>query len=135
MFIFVLYTIHKIPNYYIMTDKSSKNWISMSDHALTKQIGNFVRHQRVEQNKTQDALAMESGISRSTLSLLERGETVTVATLIQVLRMLDRLDIMDSFEIKETISPLDLVKKQKVNRQRVRVKSKGTEKKEQQIDW
>lgn len=135
MFIFVLHTIHKIPNYYIMTDKSSKNWISMSDQALTEQIGTFVRHHRVEQNKTQDALALESGISRSTLSLLERGETVTVATLIQVLRMLDRLDIMDSFEIKETISPLDLVKKQKVNRQRVRVKSKGTEKKEQQIDW
>jgi len=135
MFKFVLYTIHKILNYYIMTDKSSKNWISMSDQALTEQIGTFVRHHRVKQNKTQYTLALESGISRSTLSLLERGETVTVATLIQVLRMLDRLDIMDSFEIKETISPLDLVKKQKVNRQRVRLKSKGTEKKEEQIDW
>ena len=69
-----------------MTDISYTNWISMSDKALAEQIGAFIKHHRLVQNKTQESLAQAAGISRSTLSLLERGETVTLATLIQVLK-------------------------------------------------
>ena len=118
-----------------MTDKSYKEWVSMSDKALMKQIGEFVKHHRMEQNKTQDVLASEVGISRSTISLLERGETVTVPTLIQVLRMLDQLGIMEVFEVRETISPLALVKKQKEKRQRARRKSGIEEEKTEETDW
>lgn len=103
-----------------MTDKSFIDWVSMSDKALTKHIGGFVRHHRLEQRKTQQALAKAAGISRSTLSLLERGETVTVTTLIQVLRVLDQLQALNTFDVKETISPLALVKLQKSKRQRAR---------------
>ena len=101
-----------------MTDKSFNNWTAMSDNALAKHIGTFVRHHRLEQNQTQDTLATASAISRSTLSLLERGETVTLATLIQVLRVLDQLHIMEAFVVEKSISPLALVKKQKEERQR-----------------
>jgi len=110
-----------------MTDKSFKEWASMSDKALSEYIGSFVRHHRMEQNKTQDELASEAGISRSTLSLLERGETVTVTTLIQVLRVLDQLSVLNAFEVRETLSPLALAKLQKEKRQRVRSKSKKDE--------
>ncbi len=103
-----------------MTDKSFKQWHSMSDKALTMQIGAFIRYHRLEKNKTQDALAYEAGISRSTLSLLERGETVTLATLIRVLRILDQLQVMDAFDISETISPLMLAKAEKEKRIRAR---------------
>lgn len=82
-----------------MADISYNNWDSLSDRALVEQIGTFVKHHRLEQNKTQDVLANAAGISRSTLSLLERGETVTLATLIQVLRVLDQLHIMEVFTI------------------------------------
>jgi transcriptional regulator with XRE-family HTH domain len=105
-----------------MTDKSFKEWASMSDKALTEYIGAFVRHHRMEQSKTQEDLAAAAGISRSTLSLLERGETITVVTLIQVLRVLDQLSVLNAFEVKETISPLALVKLQKGKRQRIRSK-------------
>ena len=47
-----------------MTDISYKNWNSMSDQALVAQIGAFIKHQRMEQNKTQDVLASAAGISR-----------------------------------------------------------------------
>jgi transcriptional regulator with XRE-family HTH domain len=117
-----------------MTDISFKEWASMSDNALAKYIGAFVRHHRMEQNKTQDELATAAGISRSTLSLLERGETVTVTTLIQVLRVLDQLSVLNAFEVKETISPLALVKLQKEKRQRVRSKS-GKDKNQKDTDW
>ena len=90
----------------------------MSDNAIVKQIGAFIKHQRMEQNKTQAILANAAGISRSTLSLLERGETVTLATLIRVLRILDVLYILDAFVVHQTISPLLLAKIEKDKRKR-----------------
>jgi transcriptional regulator with XRE-family HTH domain len=103
-----------------MTTDSFTNWTSMSDQALAAHIGAFVRHHRLEQNRTQDALAHAAGISRSTLSLLERGQTVTLATLIQVLRVLDQLQVMDAFVVEQRVSPLVLARMQKEKRQRAR---------------
>ena len=117
-----------------MTDNSFTKWTSMSDKVLAENIGTFVRYHRMEQNKTQDEIAAAAGISRSTLSLLERGETVTVSTLIQVLRVLDQLAVMNSFEVRETLSPLALAKLQKEKRQRARSKSKKEDNNET-TDW
>lgn len=52
-----------------MNDKSFKNWYAMTDQTIASQIGAFVKHHRLEQNKTQDVLSKEAGISRSTTSL------------------------------------------------------------------
>jgi DNA-binding XRE family transcriptional regulator len=108
-----------------MNEKSYKNWVSMSDKSLLEHIGTFVKHHRLEQNKTQDALANAAGISRSTLSLLERGEAVTLASLIQVLRVLDQLQVMETFVVQETISPLVLAKIEQGKRKRARSKKKN----------
>lgn len=112
-----------------MNGKSYTNWDSMSDIALSKQIGDFIKHQRVQQNKTQEEIATKAGMSRSTLSLLERGQVVTLASLIQVLRVLDLLHIMDSFKILTTMSPIAMAKKEKEKRQRAR-STKDTDKNE-----
>jgi len=101
-----------------MTDISFKNWNSMNDKALAEYIGAFVKNHRMEQNKTQDVLAKAAGISRSTLSLLERGETVTLATLIQVMRVLGQLHIMDVFSIQQTVSPMALARMEQNKRKR-----------------
>jgi transcriptional regulator with XRE-family HTH domain len=115
-----------------MNDKTFKEWHSMSDHALTAHIGVFVKHHRLEQNKTQDVLSHEAGISRSTLSLLERGETVTLSTLIQVLRVLNQLQVMNAFDVHQRISPLALAKAELEKRKRARnTKTQDPEK----SDW
>jgi transcriptional regulator with XRE-family HTH domain len=103
-----------------MNEKSYKNWLSMSDDALTQQLGAFVKHHRLDQNKTQDKVAKAAGISRSTLSLLERGDTVSLSTFIQVLRVLDQLQVMDAFEIQQSISPIALAKAEREKRKRAR---------------
>lgn len=118
-----------------MTDKSFKEWASMSDRALAEFIGAFIRYHRMRQNRTQDELATAAGISRSTLSLLERGQTVTVTTLIQVLRVLDQLSVLSTFEVRETISPLALAKLQKNKRQRARSKPKNMDENSGKSDW
>lgn len=101
-----------------MTGLSYNNYHAMSDKAIAIQIGSFIKHQRIAQNKTQDVLAKAAGISRSTLSLLERGETVTLATFIQVLRVLDQLHFLEHFTIQEFVSPILLAKQEKYKRKR-----------------
>jgi transcriptional regulator with XRE-family HTH domain len=120
-----------------MTDVSYTTWSSMTDKALAAYIGTFVKQKRLEQNRTQDSIATEAGISRSTLSLLERGETVTVTTLIQVLRVLDQLQVMNSFTVQKTISPLMLAKMEQKKRKRAKpnTKPRSTENDNEKSDW
>ena len=115
-----------------MNDKQYIDWVSMSDAALAQTIGTFVKHHRLAQNKTQEEVANAANISRSTLSLLEKGEAVTVPTLLQVFRVLDLLYIMNSFKIQEEISPLELAKKEQQKRQRARNTDNDNNK---QSDW
>ncbi len=109
-----------------------KNWNAMSDHALAAFIGQFIRSKRVEQNMTQAQLAKDAGISRSTLVLLEKGETASLGTLLQVLRMLNQLHVLSVFEITPVVSPLLLVKEEMKKRQRVRSKPSSQK---PQTDW
>jgi transcriptional regulator with XRE-family HTH domain len=108
-----------------MNEISYNNWMAMSDNALAQTIGSFVKHHRLLQNKSQDTVAVAAGISRSTLSLLERGEPVMVPTLLQVLRVLDLLYVLDAFKLKEEISPIVLAKLEQKKRKRAR--SKGND--------
>jgi len=103
-----------------MSDISYNKWISMSDEALMKTIGEFVQHHRLNQNKSQDEVALAAGISRSTLSLIERGGKIALNSLIQVLRILDLLYIMDVFKVVNEISPIEYAKLQKGKRKRAR---------------
>lgn len=93
----------------------------ISDLAILQKLGDFVKHHRMAQNKSQEQLSSDAGISRSTLSLLERGEKVNLITLIQVLRVLNQLQWLESFEVKPIISPMTYIKLQKKHeRQRIR---------------
>lgn len=115
-----------------MNDMSYTNWVSMSDKALGKTIGGFIKHHRLNQNRTQDEVSGSAGISRSTLSLLERGETVTLSTVIQVLRVLDLLYIMDIFKIEKQISPIELARLENKKRKRAGNKKESDKPK---TDW
>lgn len=104
-----------------MNDLSVMDIAQMSDMAILEMIGKYVKEKRIRIQKTQDQLSHEAGISRSTLSLLERGEKVNLITLVQVLRVLDELQMLEMFDVPPQISPIEYVKLQKkYERQRVR---------------
>jgi len=117
-----------------MNDISYTNWASLSDKGLNETIGTFIRHNRLNQNKSQSDVAKAANISRSTLSLLECGEKISLNTLIQVLRVLDLLFIMEAFKIKNEISPIEYAKLQKNKRQRARNKNQSSNSKED-LGW
>ncbi len=106
-----------------MNDISYIEWQTMSDKSLMETIGNFIKSHRLNQNKSQDEVATAAGISRSTLSLLERGEKVRIDSLIQVLRVLDLLYVMDVFRVQDQISPLAYAKLKKKQRKQASPKS------------
>ena len=101
-----------------MNESSYNKWASMTDQALIEKIGVFIKHHRLNQNKSQHEVAKDANMSRSTLSLLERGEKVSLITLIKILRVLDLLFVMDAFEVENEISPIEYAKLKKNKRKR-----------------
>ena len=116
-----------------MTDLSDNKWIASSDSALMKTIGFFIRHNRLLQNKTQDQLAKDAGIVRSTLSLFERGENTSLLVFIQLLRALKLLHLLQEFQITQRISPIQLAKLERL--ERLRARSKNPKESKPKSDW
>jgi transcriptional regulator with XRE-family HTH domain len=108
-----------------MNEISGILWESLSDEAIEKEIGLYIKKVRQQRNKTQEELSNAANISRSTLSLLERGTSGNLKTLIQVLRVLDKLTILKVFKYKEVLSPLALAKAQHKSKERVRKPKKA----------
>lgn len=105
-----------------MMDNTNIEWISMSDKAIIASIGEYLKHQRLTQNKTQAKIAEAAGINRWTLSQIENGEAISLTSLIQILRTLNLFNVLDGFRIETQISPLALAKLEKKKRQRARNK-------------
>lgn len=120
-----------IINFEIMTDYSYNSIVFKDDDSLLRVIGSFVQHHRLQQNKTQESVAKESGISRSTLSLLEQGERVALITLVRVLRTLNLLHILEVFQVSKRLSPIEemLILKEKATKYR------ASNRKSNNSDW
>jgi transcriptional regulator with XRE-family HTH domain len=101
-----------------MMDKDNNNWYAMSDAALLELIGLFIKDCRLKQNKTQQDVAEAAGLNRSTIVLLEKGSGGTLSSLIQVLRTLEQLHLLEIFKVEQTLSPLQLAKLEQNRRQR-----------------
>jgi transcriptional regulator with XRE-family HTH domain len=114
----------------------NKNIHEKSDIALVEMIGNFVKHTRIAQRKTQDELATIAGLNRWTISQIEKGQTINLRSLIQVLRALDQLQVLEVFLVKDEIGPIEYAKMMLRNKpkQRVRKRAKTDDSKEE-LGW
>ena len=101
-----------------MTDITNMNWVAMSDFAIAETIGAFIKHHRLEQNKTQIQLATEAGINRSTLVQFENGKGGNLITLVQLIRALNLLHAFEHFQVKQELSPIQLAKMDEEKRKR-----------------
>jgi len=80
-----------------MIRETNNNWVAMSDGVIIAAIGEFIKYKRLQGNKTQAKLAKDAGLNRWTLGQIEKGESVTLNSLIQVLRALNLLYLLDGF--------------------------------------
>lgn len=106
---------------------------NLSDKAILELVGNFIQYNRIKLNMTQNELTRQAAISRSTLSLMEGGENGSLINLIKVLRSIDALYVLNSFKVPEELSPLQLAKGEKKQRQRASKQSESS--KNKNVEW
>ncbi len=99
-------------------EKNNNNWYAMSDPAILAVLGNFIRQTRLQQNKTQQQTATAAGVNRSTLVQVENGGGGTLFTFIQLLRVLEQLPLLQQFETKQPVSPMQLAVAEQKKRRR-----------------
>tara|TARA_R100000935_G_scaffold21861_2_gene40299 strand:+ start:1354 stop:1707 length:354 start_codon:yes stop_codon:yes gene_type:complete len=115
--------------------KTNIEWLAMSDNSIISVIGEYIKQKRLIQNKTQATIAEAAGINRWTLSKIENGEPISLMSLIQILRALDLLEILNIFETQTQtqISPLELAKLEKQKRKRA--SSEGSIDNQNKSEW
>lgn len=106
-----------------------------SDKSLMEQIGRYVKQQRIQKGLTQTELAAQAAMSRSTLSLMERGENIVLLNLIKVLRVLDLLYVFSAFKTPTIISPFVLAEAERKQRKRVRNKNSTDDSSNLDLGW
>lgn len=105
-------------------EKSDKLWYAMSDPAIIAVVGNFIQKTRLQKNKTQEEVATAAGVNRSTIVKIENGGGGTLLSFVQILRSLEQLHLLQNFEVRLQISPLELAKLDQKKRQRASNKPK-----------
>ena len=84
----------------------------MKDAAVVSQLGKELRRMRLERNLSQAEVAERAGLDRTTVVKLEAGRAATLQTLVQVLRAMDRLELLDAFHQEPQPTPYMLVEAQ-----------------------
>lgn len=118
-----------------MFDKSNISFLAQSDAAFLKMIGEFIRYHRLNQNKSQQQLATEAGINRTTLLDFEKGKRANLLTFIELLRALGLLHVLESFRVLPQLSPLQLAELDMAKRKRASKQQPGTSVKKNTSDW
>lgn len=97
---------------------SNINWYAMSDPAIIKELGQQLKKLRLQKNITQEEMAQKTGLNRITISETENGRPPSLLTFIQLLRGLEKLELLNEFMSEPTISPIQLVRLQAKTRKR-----------------
>ncbi|MCX6258983.1 MAG: helix-turn-helix transcriptional regulator [Bacteroidia bacterium] len=110
------------------------NWYGMSDPAIVSALGETLRQIRLQQNLTQEQLAKKAGLSRSAISEMENGKAATsLLTIVQVLRALQQLHLLDNWQVAGQVSPLQMAKL--AGKERRRASGKGMNDKQEESEW
>lgn len=91
---------------------SNINWKVMKDAAVVAQLGKELRRMQLERNQSQAEVAEHAGLDRTTVVKLEAGRAATLQTVVQVLRAMDHLELLDAFHQEPQPTPYMLVETQ-----------------------
>ena len=107
---------------------SNIQWQALSDNKAVEQLGKELRRMRLERNLSQAEVATRAGLDRTTVVKLEAGRAATLLTVVQVLRAMDKLELLDAFHEEPRATPMMLLeaeeKYQRKQRKRASRKSK-----------
>lgn len=92
----------------------------LTDATALHELGRRIARQRLERDLTQTELAREAGVDRTALQRLEGGESVTLTTLLRLLRALGLLENLETVVPAARPGPIELLETQGRPRRRAR---------------
>ncbi len=131
-------------NYYyyicnlIVLNITVMNIYSLTDTLIQQRIGDKIKTLRLRQNITQVNLASDAQISLSSVKKIEKGQIGSFDSLIRVLRVLGKLDVLQQLVEEEEMSPNEYYEfvnsTKKKNRQRA-TSVKKTDNDNEESEW
>jgi transcriptional regulator with XRE-family HTH domain len=114
--------------------KNSKtNWYTLGDPMIVREIGKQFKQMRLNKNISQHKMSELTGLNRVTISKFENGRSATLLTVVQLLRALEKLELLNGFVQEQEISPLQIANLQETQRKRA---SAGKKKQnEERSEW
>lgn len=111
------------------------DWYNISDYSISREIGTALKNLRHQQNLSQVELGEKAGLSRSAISEMENGKAATsFVTIIQVLRALNRLSLLDSWKSSGQIEIFSKTKRSYIIR-KAKQTHKNKTKEENEWEW
>jgi len=106
--------------------ESNINWKGLKNDAVVRQLGKELKRMRLEADVSQAEVAKRAGLDRTTVVKLEAGRAATLLTVVQILRAMDRLDVLDPFHNEPQPTPYMVVEQQEkyLRKQRKRASRK-----------
>lgn len=101
------------------------NWLFLTEQEILSEMGKKLKKIRLQHNLTQKKLGREVGLSVSTISLIEQGNSTTVESLIRILIRLNRIQDFESvFRVGENLELKRKLEKAKLKSERKRASTK-----------
>ena len=101
------------------------NWLFLTEQEILEEIGKRLKKIRLQHNITQKELSEEVGLSVSTISLIEQGNSTTLESLIRILVRLNRINDLESvFRVGENLELKLKFEKAKLKTERKRASRK-----------
>lgn len=93
----------------------------MDNSQILCEIGSRIKQARIRQQQTQAEFAKISGVSKSVLERVEKGESVHFLTVIKILRHLELLGNLENLLPESDSTPIEILR-QKTEKKRQRVR-------------
>ncbi len=101
------------------------SWLFLTEQEILEEIGKGLKKIRLQHNLTQKDMSEEVGLSVSTISLIEQGNSTTVESLIRILVRLNRIKDLESvFRVGENLELKLKFEKAKLKAERKRASKK-----------
>ncbi len=110
----------------------------LSDIAILNKIGARIKEIRIEQDITQKELSQMAGVSMFSISSIENGSNTSILTLVQILRALNRFDMLEPFLKEKEVSPVAIARameSQTVYQRAGRTKKRKSIANEEDYEW
>lgn len=101
------------------------------DQAILDHVGERVRQLRLRKNITQNELAKDSGVGKSTIERFEKGHSIQLTSFIRILRSFGKVDALLELIPDQTASPMEMLMKE----QPVKYRASKTKKKKKAQPW